>query len=87
MHFLFRLVRNKEVLLSPLLSIFASEYAIRAFQETELDTSEQGLCGYCYFIGHNINTIERKTEASSNASVEVCLEVNAEKTKYIFVSY
>lgn len=44
-HFLFRMVINKEVLLSPLPSNFASEYAIRALQETELDTSALGLCG------------------------------------------
>jgi hypothetical protein len=44
-HFLFRMVINKEVLLSPLPSNFASENAITALQETELDTSALGLCG------------------------------------------
>ena len=39
------------------------------------------------FIGHSINTTERKTVATLNASVEVCLEVSAKKTKYIFVSH
>lgn len=75
-----------EVLLSPLPSNIASEYAIRALQETELDTT-LGLFGWCYFVGHSINTRERKTVASLNASVEVCLEVNAKETKYIFVSH
>jgi hypothetical protein len=53
-------------------------------QETELDTSALDLCGWCYFIGHSRNTRERKTVASLHASVEVCLEVNAVKTNYIY---
>lgn len=81
------MVINKEVLLSPLPSNFASENAITALQETELDTSALGLCGWCYFTGHSINTRQRKTVASLNASVEICLEVNAKKTKYLFVPH
>lgn len=81
------MVINKEVLLLPLPSNFVSKYAIRALQETELDTSALSLCGWCYFIGHSINTRDKKTVASINSSVEVCLEVNAKRIKYIFVSY
>jgi hypothetical protein len=37
-------------------------------------------------LGDNIETIKKNTEAFSNASKEVGIEVNVEKTKYMLVS-
>jgi hypothetical protein len=37
-------------------------------------------------LGVNIDTIKKNTETLTNASKEVGLEVNTEKTKYMFLS-
>jgi hypothetical protein len=37
-------------------------------------------------VGENIDTIKKNTEASSDASKEVGLEVNQERTKYMLMS-
>jgi hypothetical protein len=37
-------------------------------------------------LGRNMNTIKKNTEALLEDSKETCLIVNAEKTKYIFMS-
>jgi hypothetical protein len=37
-------------------------------------------------LGHNIDTIKKSTETLFDASKEVGLEVNAEKTKYMLLS-
>jgi hypothetical protein len=39
-----------------------------------------------YLLGVNINTIKRNTQTLIDASKEIGLEVNTEKTKYILLS-
>jgi hypothetical protein len=75
--------------LSPLLFNFALEYAIRWVQgnkeQLKLNGTHQ-LLAYAddvKTVAENIDTTQKNTEALIDASKEVGLEVNPEKSKYV----
>jgi hypothetical protein len=78
--------------LSPLLFNFALEYAIRKVQENQLGLRLNGthqLLAYnddVNLLGDNIDTLKKNIENVIDASKEVGLEINVQKTKYMFLS-
>jgi hypothetical protein len=76
--------------LSPLLFSFALEYDSRKVQENQVGLKLNGTHKLAYtddvnLLGDNIDTV-KNTETLIDASKEVSLEINAEKTKYMLLS-
>jgi hypothetical protein len=80
---------NQGDALSPLLFNFALEYAIRQVQENQVELKLNGAhqhLAYADDVNLLEDNINKNTETVTDASKEVGLEINVEKTKYMLLS-
>jgi hypothetical protein len=88
-----KVTANGAMAMSPLLFNFALESAIRKVLEIQMGLKLNGthqLLAYAdvmNLLGDNIDTLKKNTETFIDASKEIGLEINVDKTKYMLLSH